>query len=215
MILSSLLALIFGVLLTIGQLSKYKIIHYISVGIIELCRNIPTVIWLLFFYYVLPELLPNSIKLMLNNDTSFNYSAAILGLSISCSGYISEIIRGGIMSVSKEQRLAAYTLGHSHFEMWRYIIAPQALQICLPSLISRLIHNMKNSSLALTISVHEIVWATQQIESITFRGIEATLVATVFFLIINYIFSRLSLLIEKKFKQHIMSEKSDVVYDVR
>ncbi|HOV25694.1 amino acid ABC transporter permease [Acetivibrio straminisolvens] len=199
MLLSSLIAVVLGILLTFGQLSRYRVIRFISFIYIELCRNIPTLIWMLFFYYVLPEFFSEPVKTMLNTNPALNYWAAIAGLSVSSSGYISEILRGGISGVSKEQIFAAYTLGHSRWEVWKYIIWPQAIRISFPPLVSRLIHNMKNSSLALALSVHEILWAIQQIESITFRGIEVTIIATLFFLTINYVASLLALLAEKSF----------------
>lgn len=198
MIISSLLAILIGVVVTFGNLSKNPIIHFLSVTYIELCRNIPTLILLLFFYYVFPELVPEDIRIALNSDPRLNYWAAIAGLSMSSSGYISEIIRGGIMAVSKEQISAAYSLGHSKFQIWKYVIWPQAIRNCFPPLVSRLIHNVKNTSLALTLSVHEIMWATKQIESITFRGLEVMILGTAFFLIINCILGLLALFIEKK-----------------
>lgn len=197
MILSSLIAVAIGVLVTFGNLSKNPVIHFFFSVYIELCRNIPTLIWLLFFYYVFPEFFPEAIKTALNSNTKLNYWAAVAGLSISSSGYISEIIRGGIMAVPKEQISAAYSLGHSKIQIWKYIIWPQAIRNCFTPLVSRLIHNVKNTSLALTLSVHEIMWATQQIESITFRGLEVTILATLFFLIISYIIGYLALKVEK------------------
>ena len=58
MAVSSILAVLIGVITTFGNMSKNRIIHFIAVAYIELCRNIPTLIWLLFFYYVFPELFP-------------------------------------------------------------------------------------------------------------------------------------------------------------
>ncbi|MCL2151422.1 MAG: amino acid ABC transporter permease [Oscillospiraceae bacterium] len=214
MILSSLLAILFGLLLAFGMISKYRLFHLISSLFIELCRNIPTLIWLLFFYYVLPEFFSEPTKMMLNANPALNYWAAIAGLSICSSGYIGEIIRGGISGVSNEQIAAARTLGHSQYEIWKYIIWPQAIRICFPPLVSRLIHNIKNSSLALALSIHEIIWATRQIESITFRGIEVAIIATVFFLTINYIFGRLAVLVEKAFLSDKESKKIRRVRDV-
>lgn len=197
MVLSSLVAVVMGVLNTFGNLSTNPIIHFISSVYIELSRNIPTLIWMLFFYYVFPEFFPEKIKTALNSNTMLNYWAAIAGLSISSGGYISEIIRGGIMGVPREQISAAYSLGHSKAQIWKYIIWPQALRNCFPSLVSRIIHNVKNTSLALSLSVYEIMWAAQQIESITFRGLEVTILATIFYLTINFVLSHLALLVEK------------------
>lgn len=197
MLLSTIFAIVQGALLTLGQLSKHRIIRFTSFIFIELSRGIPTLIWLFLFYFVFPLLFPETIGVRLNAFHSLNYWAAVAGLSISSSGYISEIMRGGIASVPNEHISAAYTSGLSRFNTWRHIIIPQALRICFPPLVSRIIHNLKNSSLALTISVREIVWASRQIESITFRGIEATIIVTVFFLCINYSISRGAMLLEK------------------
>ncbi|SFR57574.1 amino acid ABC transporter permease [Anaeromicropila populeti] len=204
MILSSLIAVAIGVFVTFGNLSTNPLIHFISSVYIELCRNIPTLIWLLFFYYVFPELFPEKIEIALNSSTMLNYWAAIAGLSISSSGYISEIIRGGIMAVPREQIAAAYSLGHSKAHIWKYIIWPQAIRNCFPPLVTRIIHNVKNTSLALSLSVHEIMWATQQIESITFRGLEVTILATIFYLTINFVLSHLASLAEK----HVLATKN-------
>jgi len=198
MAVSSILAVLIGVITTFGNMSKNRIIHFIAVAYIELCRNIPTLIWLLFFYYVFPELFPETIKKAMNSSPDLNYWAAVAGLSISSSGYISEIIRGGIMAVPKEQISAAKSLGHSKLQTWLYIIWPQAIKNCFPPLVTRVVHNVKNTSLALTLSVHEIMWATQQIESITFRGLEVTILATVFFLVINVIIGLAARLLEKR-----------------
>ena len=198
MLWSSLLAVIIGIIVTFGNLSKNRIIHFISSAYIELCRNIPTLLWLLFFYYVFPEFFPEPIRDELNSNTSLNYWASVVGLSISSSGYISEILRGGINAVPNEQTMVSYSLGHSKAQIWLYIIWPQAVRNCFQPLVSRLIHNVKNTSLALTVSVHEIMWATQQIESITFRGLEVTIIDTVFFLMIVFIMSFVAGRIEKR-----------------
>lgn len=199
MLSSSILLVLFGCLLTIGQLSKNRIARFVSLLCIEISRNIPTLILLFMFYFVIPEVLPNNIKSIANTSPVFNYWSAVIGLSISSCGYFSEIIRGGILSVPKEQIIVAQTLGHSQFSIWRYIILPQAIRNCFPPMISRIIHNAKNTSLALTISVREIVWATKQIESLTFRGIETTIIATIFFLIINSILGGSAIFIERYF----------------
>ena len=197
MLVSSVLSLVLGVLVCFGSISRSRLIRFSSSAYVELCRNIPTLIWLMFFYYVFPEFFPEDISRAINRSSMLNYWAAIAGLSISSSGYISEIFRGGITAVAREQASAAYSLGHSKAQIWRYVIWPQAMRNCFPPLVSRVIHNVQNTSLGLAISVHEIMWATQQIESITFRGLEMTILATVFFLVINLVLSLAARLIER------------------
>jgi polar amino acid transport system permease protein len=182
-----------------GKISRNRIIYMFTSGLIELCRNIPTPIWLLFFYFVLPELLPEPVRKVLNESRLLNYFATIFGLSICNSAYVGEILRGGIESVPIEHVHAGLSLGLSRWQIWRYIIIPQTMRNVFPPLTSRMIHNLKNTSLAMAISVKEIVWATQQIESLTFKGIEATIIATAFFVIINLILSYTAQKIENVF----------------
>ena len=197
MVVSSVLAIAIGILVCFVSISKNRVLRFIASAYIEICRNIPTLIWLMFFYYVFPEFFSEEVSRAINRSPMLNYWAAIAGLSLSSSGYISEIVRGGINAVHKEQAAAAFSLGHSKFQIWYNIIWPQALRNCFPPLVSRIVHNLQNTALGLSISVHEIMWATRQIESITFRGLEMTILATVFFLVINYIMVLLARLIEK------------------
>lgn len=197
MVVSSVLAVAVGILVCFGSISKSRVLRFITSAYIELCRNIPTLIWLMFFYYVFPEFFSEEVSRAINRSPMLNYWAAIAGLSLSSSGYISEIIRGGIIAVPKEQASAAYSLGHSKLQIWRHVIWPQAMRNCFLPLVSRVVHNVQNTALGLSISVHEIMWATRQIESITFRGLEMTILATVFFLVINYVMVLLARLVEK------------------
>ncbi len=197
MLVSSLLALLLGLLVTFGNLSKNRLLHVLSVGYVELCRNIPTLIWLMFFFYVFPELFPERISRAMNMHPQLAYWAAVAGLAISSSGYISENFRSGIQSVHREQIAVAYSLGHSKGQIWRYVIWPQAMRSCFPALVTRIIHNAQNSSLAMALSVHEVMWTTRQIESFTFRCIEVTVIATVFYVLVNYGLGYLARLAEK------------------
>ena len=197
MVVSSLLAIVVGVLLTFLSLSQHRALRGIAQAYVELCRNIPTLIWIVFFFYVVPSLFPHDIMFAINRSPYLAYVSAILGLSISSSGYIGEILRGGIQAVPREQSSAAYALGLSKLQTWWHVIMPQALRNCFPALVNRTIHNVQNTSLGMVISVHEIMCMTSRISSITFRGIETMLIATVFFVLCCFTLEFAARLVEK------------------
>ena len=197
MIVSSVLAVVVGVLLTFLSLSRYRVLRGIAQAYVELCRNIPTLIWIVFFFYVVPSLFPREVMFALNANPHLAYISAVAGLSISSSGYIGEILRGGIVAVPAEQSSAAYSLGLSKLQMWWHVIMPQALRNCFPALVNRIIHNVQNTSLGMVISVHEIMCMTSRISSITFHGIETMLIATVFFVLCCFTLEFIARMIEK------------------
>ena len=197
MVVSSVLSIIIGVLLTFLSVSHHRVLRGIAQGYVELCRNIPTLIWIVFFFYVVPSLFPHDVMFALNRWPYLAYAAAILGLSISSSGYIGEILRGGIQAVPAEQSSAAYALGLSKLQTWGHVLMPQALRNCFPALVNRTIHNVQNASLGMVISVHEIMCMTSRISSITFHGIETMLIATVFFVLCCFVLEFAARLVEK------------------
>lgn len=198
MVVSSIIAVIVGIAFTFLSLSRHRALRFVSQAYIELCRNIPTLVWIFFFFFVFPAFFPQEVSKVINSWPYLSYWAAVAGLALSSSGYISEILRGGVQAVHKEQTSAAYSLGLSKAQMWCYVIGPQAVRNCYPALVNRIIHNVQNTSLAMTISVHEIMWATQQIEAITFHGIETMIIATVFFVLMCFFLEFLAKLLEKR-----------------
>lgn len=198
------------------KINKNRIMRGVASVYIELFRNIPTLFWLLFFYFVFPALLPERFGTVLNSYKSYNFIASLLGLMLSNGAYVAEILRGGLESVPTGQIEAAISHGLSRVDRWIHIILPQAVRIVLPPLTTRMMHNLKNTSLAMAVTVNEITWTTQQIESLTFRGVEVTTVATIFFIILNIVFGLVSLGIEKllfgekrRMKKNVSSEVAD------
>jgi polar amino acid transport system permease protein len=104
------------------------------------------------------------------------------------------------MAIPYGQREAAITLGLSRVQQWTQVLLPQVFRAALPPLGTRMVHNFKNTSLCMAISAPELTWATQQIESLTFRGIEATTIATVFYIVLAGIMVSFILWLEKVLK---------------
>ncbi|MFT5421090.1 MAG: His/Glu/Gln/Arg/opine family amino acid ABC transporter permease subunit [Candidatus Endobugula sp.] len=175
-------SIVLGILAAIGRLSKRRWIRAIATLYVELFRNIPTLFWIFFFFFVTPTLLRDQLGISFGAYPG-QLAAAISALTLSNSAHIAEIVRSGIHSLPHTQQKAGQSLGLPPWRIWFTILIPQALHISMPALGPRMIHNFHNTSLAMAISVQEVTWQTQQIESITFRGFETVTVVTVIFIV--------------------------------
>lgn len=97
--------------------------------------------------------------------------------------------------------------GLSRSQQYLFVLLPQAVRIMLPPLGTRMIHNFKNTSLCMAISAPELTWATQQIESLTFRGLEVTALATGFYCVVALMLGGLVRILEKRWQTRIRNEE--------
>lgn len=197
---STILSLLLGSGLVIARLSTSRTVASLATGFVELFRNVPTLFWIIFFYYVAPELVSADIAAVLNRWAGLPFAAALLGLTLSNAAHVAEIVRGGVHAIPARQRSAALSLGLGSLAVWTHVLLPQAFRICLPALGPRMVHNCHNSALAMAISVPELVWQTRQIETVTFRGIEAVTIATLAFIALTLIVTGLFRMIEYQMK---------------
>jgi len=165
-VLSLVLGTIFG---TMG--ASHRPGHRLMAEIyVELGRNVPIVVQLFFLYFAL------------GLDA---FSAAVIGLSVHESAYMAEIFRAGILSLPAGQLEAGLATGLSRAATFRYVILPQAFAIIVPPLTTQIIEVLKNSSIASTITITELTFQTQQIETLTFRGFEAATAVTLIYLFLS------------------------------
>jgi polar amino acid transport system permease protein len=196
-LITTLTSLALGTVVAVMRMSKFRVLRGIGRLYVEIFRNIPGLFWLLFFYFAFPEILPFGWGDKLNACTHYAFIAAVLGLTFDNTSYVSDIIRGGIISIPKGQKEAAVSTGLNVLQQWVYVILPMAFRNILPPLGTRMIHNLKNTSLAMVIAVQELTWTTQQIESITFRGVEATTIATIFYICLSMTLAAIIIRLEK------------------
>lgn len=190
-------SLILGTVLAVMRVSRIKTLRILGTIYVEICRNIPGLFWVLFFYFVFPEILPYGWGDVLNQYDDYPVVAGIIGLTVDNSSYVSDILRSGRITIPHGQREAAMSSGLGRVQQWVYVILPQMYRAALPPLGTRMVHNFKNTSLCMAITAPELTWATQQIESLTFRGIEATAIATVFYIILAGIMVSIIIMLEK------------------
>ncbi len=156
---------------------------------VSLIRGTPLYLQIFFFFLALPQI---GIKLS-------GPVAGILALSLNYGAYMSEIFRAGIESVSRGQREAAIALGMTQGQMMRRVVLPQALRLVLPPTGNEFIAMLKDSALvSATGFVQEIMWRAQKVGRANFRGLEALLIAAMWYWLMTIIFTTLQTNLEKR-----------------
>jgi polar amino acid transport system permease protein len=198
-------SLLLGTVLAVMRVSRIRVLRVLGTLYVEICRNIPGLFWVLFFYFIFPEILPSAWGEALNQYVHYPVLAGIMGLTVDNSSYVSDILRSGRITIPHGQREAAISTGLGRVQQWFYVILPQMYRAALPPLGTRMVHNFKNTSLCMAITAPELTWATQQIESLTFRGIEATAIATGFYIILAGVMVSIIIMLEKLLRIDVSS----------
>lgn len=179
------LALFVGTLVGVVGTLPHRFSRTFTAIYIGVFRNVPLLLQLFLWFFVVPELLPAGWGHWLKRDLPFpEFWTSILALGLFTSARIAVQVGSGITAVSKGQRMAAFASGMSVTQAYRFVLLPQAFRIVLPPLTSDFLTVFKNSALALTIGVFELTAQSRQIESYTFQGFEAFTAATVVYLLI-------------------------------
>ena len=196
---SAAIALGLGTLFGLARLSNFKPVYWFATAYVELFRNTPLLIQLFFWNFALPYAFPEDIRFKLF-EMDFEFWIATVGLGIFTSAFMAEIIRAGIQSIPKGLLEASYSSGLSFGQTLRRIILPLAFREIIPPLGSEFLNNMKNSSLAMTIGVAEVCWSMTEITSLTYHSFEATVAATVVYLMLSLIIAGILNLVNIKLK---------------
>ena len=194
---SVVLSFILGLLIAVMRMSNVAPVRWFAHGYLEFFRNTPLLVQIFFWYFGSYKILPMVVNDWLNT-MNFEFSAAVLALSIYTSAFIAEDIRSGVRSIPKEQMEAARSSGFSYLRSMQYIILPQAVRLTIPPLINQFLNLTKNSSLAMTIGVVELTYQARQVESYTFRGFEAFTAATLVYVVISFLITGLVTLYSKQ-----------------
>lgn len=178
---------------------------------VELFRNIPLLVQMFVWYFVLPELLPKSagdaIKQMPQPWAQFG--PALLCLGFYGAARIAETLRSGIRSLGAGQAQAATALGLTQAQVYRYVILPQALRVVIPPLTSEFMATIKYSSVAMTIGLLELTGAARSMQEFSFHIFEAFSAATLVYLLINTVVVYGLALVEKKAAIPLFTERED------
>lgn len=184
--LSLILAFLLGLLVATLRMSPLAPLRALAFAYIEFFRNTPLLIQIFFWYFGAYKILPAAVNDWLN-ELNFEFSAAVIALTAYTAAFIAEDIRSGVRAIPKEQMEAARASGFSFVGAMRYVILPQAVRMTVAPLINQFLNLTKNSSLAMTIGVAELTYQARQIESYSFRSIEAFTAATMIYLALSLI----------------------------
>lgn len=173
---SILIGLAGGFFLALARLSGRAALRLPSLLYIELFRDTPVLIQLIWFFYALPIIIGAELS---------PFGAALLGLALNTSAYAAEIFRGGIQSIGQGQWEGGRALGMRRAQILRRIILPQVFKRMLPAFTNRAIEVAKMSSLASVLSVHELMYQGRLLSSTYYRPLEIlTTVAFIYFVLI-------------------------------
>jgi putative glutamine transport system permease protein len=177
-VLGLLIAIVIGTVVAVFRVSPIAPLRWVGAAYVEFFRNTPLVLQLFFLFLGLPL-----IGLRFSSDTFENiFRAAALGMGLYHGAYVAEVVRGGLLGVDRGQIEAARSLGLSYPQMLRYVQLPQTFRSVIPPLGNIGIALVKNTSLASTIGVTELLFAAEIVESRTFRAQEAFIAATMLYL---------------------------------
>jgi glutamate/aspartate transport system permease protein len=167
---------------------------------VEVFRNIPLIVQMFLWFFVVPELLPAALGDWIKQQPPpwGMYIPAVLCLGIFTSVRVAEQVRAGINSLPRGQRMAGIATGLTQVQTYRYVILPQAFRIILPPLTSESMNIIKNSSVAFTIGLAELMGRAKAMQEFSFHAFEAFAAATVVYLLANLVVVLAMRALEKK-----------------
>jgi glutamate/aspartate transport system permease protein len=186
---ASLIALAVGSLVGVLRTVPNRLLSTLAAAHVELFRNIPLLVQLFIWYFVLPELLPGDLGTAFKQtDPLFQqFVAALLCLGLFTSARVAEQVRAGINSLPRGQQNAGLALGFTLSQTYRHVMLPMAFRIIIPPLTSEFLNIFKNSSVATTIGLIELSRQAQQLVDYTAQPYEAFIAVTALYLAINVI----------------------------
>ncbi|AHG65875.1 amino acid ABC transporter permease [Advenella mimigardefordensis] len=189
---SFVLGCVLGLFIALARISSFRVLRYAAFVYVSIFRGTPLLVQLLLIYFGLPR-----IGIVLEPVPS-----AIIALTLFSASYLSENFRSGINAVDKGQWEAGLSMGLSYRKLMQRIILPQGLVIAIPTVGSRLIALVKDTSLASTVTVVELTRVADQVGAATFRYMEMFLMVGAIYWIINQILTIVQTYLEERFARN-------------
>lgn len=186
---SFILGAVLGLLIAFARISRFRVLRSLAFCYVSIFRGTPLLVQLLLVYFGLP-----SIGIVLGPVAS-----AIVALTLFSASYLSENFRAGILAVDRGQWEAALAMGMGYWVYMKRIILPQGLVLAIPTVGSRLIALVKDTSLASTITVVELTRVADQVGATTFRYMDMFITVGVIYWVINQILTILQTYLEGRF----------------
>jgi ectoine/hydroxyectoine ABC transporter permease protein EhuD len=174
------LSLVLGLLVALGRMYGPPPVVWLVVGYVEVMRNTPLLLQLIYVYYVLPEV---GIRLD-------SFSASVIALTLNYSAYLSEVYRSGIQGIARGQSDAAAALGMTRPLALRRIILPQAIRLVVPALGNYLISLFKDTALCSVVSVQEVLFSAQLIAARNYQYFTLYTVVGILYFMVGFAAAR-------------------------
>jgi His/Glu/Gln/Arg/opine family amino acid ABC transporter permease subunit len=192
------LAVMLGIVAGAFRTLQFAPLRWLSSSYVEFFRNVPLLVWMFFWYFAVPPLLPQAVQDWLF-DHGAEFWAGMFALGVYHGARFSEVIRAGIQSIPRNQYESAVSTGLTIAQSYRLVIIPIALRLIIPPATNESLNLLKNSSVALTIGVAELTFQTRQIEAYTAKAFEALTAGTVIYLVLCLGFAVLASRLERRF----------------
>lgn len=187
--LSLLMGTTLGSILSFMRLSKIKILNYFARIYIEIVRGTPMMVQIAIVYFGSFVLLGVDINAFI---------AALIAVSLNSAAYVAEIIRSGIQSIDKGQTEASRSLGLSNAQTMRHIILPQAIKNILPSFGNEFVTLIKETSVASTIGVADLMRGSQIVQSTSYQPFTPLIIVAIIYFIFTFSLSQLIGVFERR-----------------
>jgi glutamate/aspartate transport system permease protein len=190
-LLALVVAMSVGSLMGILRTAPSKALVFIGNAWTELFRNIPLLVQVFLWYYVIPEFVPPLKQVP-------SLVLVVFALGFFTSARVAEQVKAGIQALPKGQRHAGLAMGLTLPQTYRHVLLPMAFRIVIPPLTSEAMNIVKNSSVAFVISVSELTMFALQAGEETSRNIEIYLAVTALYFVSAFIINRIALFIENR-----------------
>jgi glutamate/aspartate transport system permease protein len=186
-----------GSVLGVVRTTPLRTPRAMATAYVEVFRNIPLLVQMFLWYFVMPEVvperigtylkqeLPNLVELPFAQFSMWEFTAAVLCLGLYTASRVAEQVRAGIESLPRGQTSAGLAMGYTLPQVYRYVLLPMAYRLIIPPMTSEFLTIFKNSSTALTIGVLELTAQSRQISEYTFKTFEAFTAATLIYIVIT------------------------------
>jgi glutamate/aspartate transport system permease protein len=195
-----LIALLLGAVMGVLRTVPNKALSGLATAYVELFRNIPLLVQLFIWYFVLPELLPTSIgdAYKQSHPVFQQFLAAVVCLGLFTSARVAEQVRSGINALPRGQKNAGLALGFTLGQTYRFVLLPMAFRLIVPPLTSEFLNIFKNSAVCSTIGLLELAAQGRQLVDYTAQPYESFIAVTVAYVAINIIVMTLMKKLEDK-----------------
>ena len=197
-LLAWIMALLLGALVGTVRTAPVKWAAGLATAYVELFRNIPLLVQMFLWFFVLPELMPEALGTWLKQLPNAPFVTAVICLGFFTSARVAEQVRSGIISLPRGQTMAGTAMGLTLPQTYRFVVLPQAFRIVIPPLTSEFLNVIKNSAVALTIGLAELTARARSMQEFSFQVFEAFTAATLIYLIVNIFVVNMMRVLEKK-----------------